>query len=90
LRAGARRPGPGELGDGDEFTLAEIPVGSTLPFEPGESRVVVLSGALKPGRYVMSCFVADADAADVTLHLGRGTFGEFRVEWAASRPLYCR
>jgi ketosteroid isomerase-like protein len=65
---------------GAEFSLAEIPVGGTLPFEPGESRVVVFSAPLKPGRYVMSCFIADADATDGTLHIARGMYSEFRVE----------
>ncbi len=31
---------------GAEFSLAEIPIGGTLPFEPGESRVVVFSAPL--------------------------------------------
>jgi hypothetical protein len=64
---------------GSEFSLEEVPIGSTLQFEPGESRVVVFTAPLKPGRYVMSCFVADADAADGSTHFERGMYREFRV-----------
>lgn len=63
-----------------ETSVADVPIGSTLQFEAGESRMVVFSAPLKPGRYVMACFVADAEATDGSLHIDRGMYSDFRVE----------
>lgn len=56
------------------------PVIATPPIEPGETRVLTVTGAFKPGRYFLTCFIKAPDAPPDTYHLNLGMYAEFSVE----------
>jgi ketosteroid isomerase-like protein/uncharacterized cupredoxin-like copper-binding protein len=52
-------------------------IGSTPPQEPGDTRNIVFTDELPPGRYVILCFMPDTDG---TPHALKGMWKDFTVE----------
>ena len=50
------------------------------PYAPGDEGTVVFDEELAPGRYVLLCFVPDAEDPDETPHANKGMYAEFTVE----------
>jgi ketosteroid isomerase-like protein len=56
-----------------------VHIGSTPPWEPGETATIVFTEDLEPGRYVMLCFMPDTDDPEGTPHALKGMYKEFRI-----------
>jgi len=54
-----------------------VHIGSTPPLDPGDTRNIVLTEDLPPGRYVLLCFLPDTDG---TPHALKGMWKDFTVE----------
>lgn len=50
------------------------------PFLPGDEGDVTLSRPLKPGRYMLTCFLSDITSAELTPHYDLGMLTEFTVK----------
>lgn len=56
-----------------------VHIGSTPPWEPGDTGTVVFTETLEPGRYVMLCFMPDTTDPEGAAHVEKGMWKEFRV-----------
>jgi len=47
---------------------------------PGEENKLVFTGELGPGRYLMVCFLPDANDPEMTPHAFKGMASVFRIQ----------